>query len=174
MPTCAHLFSVPLLLSLQSDSILLTFLFSVALSQSLSQLCTIPYSVQTLLISPLFSLYIHLFFTLRPSLYPPSPCHTSFLNFLHSSLRGIHLKPWFLIHNSSPVMTTSRALTFSLKRLSWSDRNVIPSTLSTHTSSSPLCCFVVVASGGVVVYLFQDCWEVCLLHTVYMYTVNRL
>lgn len=141
--THTHTFNLPLLLSLQRDSSLFSFLFSLAhfifpSSASVFQLRIISLSVQPLLISPLLSLSIPLlilFILLTPSYFissffciPPSEESIS--------------KPWFLIHSSSPVMTTSPALTFFLWGVSH-DRigNWIPPTLSAHTGGSSLCCF---------------------------------
>lgn len=113
MHTCerSHASSLPLLSLLQSDSSLFTFFIftdSIYLSQLLPYLRSAlhyPPSARPLLISPLLSLLI--LFIL------PSSCHILFLLFCIRLSGGIPVTPWFVIHSSFPVMTTSPALSFS-------------------------------------------------------------
>lgn len=117
-PSCAnaHMWT---LTRLQSASFIVTaewqqpfhlFIFtdSIYLSQPLPYLRSAlhyPPSARPHLISPLLSLLI--LFIL------PSSCHILFLLFCIRLSGGIPVTPWFVIHSSFPVMTTSPALSFS-------------------------------------------------------------
>ncbi len=144
MHTCARIPSICRVTAAFSP-----FYFYWLISSPLSQSLSFPLSAPFCSAPPHFSSVLTLYSSAR-SLYPP-PRHTSFLHFLHPSLRGINLKPWFLIHSSSPIMTTSPALTFSLRRLSWSDRKLnSTNTLSTHRQLIPtlFCCCCCWRCGG--------------------------